>query len=123
MVRYIATRDISIDWKGYLWLAAAYAELNSVKAEIVKKSWDYLWSSVHAHLAGKDSLGIILPENLLFLAGDWKTYLTEAQADSGAEFEQYRRMGRPLGGESFIEKAGRFLQSDLKKAEFEGQWV
>ncbi len=67
------------------------------------------------HLAGKDSRGIILLEKLLSLAGDWKIYLIESQANSETEFEQHGRTGRPLGGESFIEKAGHFLQRDLKK--------
>jgi len=53
------------NWRGYLWQgrfssyhknkdyllkAAAYVELNPVKAKIVKKAWDYRWSSVHAHM-------------------------------------------------------------------------
>jgi len=90
-------------------------ELNPVKAGLVKKAWDYRWSSVHAHLAGEDSRGIILPEKLLSLAGDWRTYLQESQGSSGIEFEQHGRTGRPLGSERFIEKAGRLLQRDLKK--------
>ena len=101
--------------KGWLLKAAAYVELNPVKAGLVKKAWDYRWSSVHAHLAGKDSRGIILLEKLLSLAGDWRTYLQESQGSSGIEFEQHGRTGRPLGSERFIEKAGRFLQRDLKK--------
>ena len=128
--RYTRMINLRENWKGYLWQgrfasypmdnnwllkAAAYVELNPVKAGIVKKAWDYRWSSVHAHLAGQDSLGIILPEKLLSLAGDWKTYLKEAQANSGIEFEQHGRTGRPLGSEHFIEKAERLLQRDLKK--------
>ncbi len=128
--RYTRMINLRESWKGYLWQgrfasypmdkdwllkAAAYIELNPVKAGMVKKAWDYRWSSVHAHLAGKDSQGIVLPEKLLSLAGDWKTYLKEAQANSEIEFEQHGRTGRPLGSERFIEKAERLLQRDLKK--------
>ncbi len=128
--RYTRMINLRENWKGYLWQgrfasypmdrgwllkAAAYVELNPVKAGLVKNAWDYRWSSVHAHLAGKDSQGIVLPEKLLSLADDWKTYLQEAQASSGSEFEQHGRTGRPLGSERFIEKAGRLLQRDLKK--------
>ena len=128
--RYTQMINLRENWTGYLWQgrfssypmdkgwllkAAAYVELNPVKAGIVKKAWDYRWSSVHAHLAGKDSRGVILPEKLLSLAGDWKTYLQESQGSSGIEFEQHGRTGRPLGSERFIEKAGRLLQRDLKK--------
>jgi len=87
--------------KGWLLKAAAYVELNPVKAGLVKKAWDYRWSSVHAHLAGEDCRGIILSEKIFFLAGDWKTYLQESQGSSGIEFEQDGRTGRPLGSERF----------------------
>jgi len=111
--------------KNWLLKAAAYIELNPVKAGIVKKAWDYRWSSVHAHLAGQDSQGIILPEKLLSLTGDWKDYLKESQASSGIEFEQHGRTGRPLGSERFIEKAEHLLQRNLKKnkARPQGGWA
>ena len=74
-------------WKGYLWQgrfasnpkdkswflkAAAYVALNPVKAGMVKNAWDYRWSSVHAHLAGKDTKGIVQAEKMVGLTGDWK---------------------------------------------------
>ena len=65
-----------------IWLlkAAAYVELNPVKAGMVKHAWDYRWSSVHAHLSGYDVDGLMKPEKLLSLTGDWRTYLNESQA-------------------------------------------
>jgi putative transposase len=128
--RYTRMINLRENWKGYLWQgrfasypmdknwllkAAAYVELNPVKAGMVKNAWDYRWSSVHAHLAGVDTQGIIQPEKLLTLAGDWETYLQEAQVEPDNEFEKHERTGRPLGKESFIEKAERLLQRDLKK--------
>ena len=92
--------------KVWLLKAAVYVELNPVKSGMVKKAWDYRWSSVHAHLVGEDSRGIILPEKLLSLASDWKTYPQESQGNSGIEFEQHGRPGKPLGSEHFIEKSG-----------------
>jgi hypothetical protein len=58
--------------------AAANVELNPVKADIVKQASKYRWSSVHAHLSGVDPDGIIQPEKLLSLTGDWKAYLKSA---------------------------------------------
>lgn len=95
--------------------AAAYVELNPVKAGMVKNAWDYCWSGVHAHLLGNDPDGIIRPEKLLSLTGDWKAYLKVAQAYQDKEFEQHERTGRPLGDETFIEKAERLLNRGLKK--------
>ena len=36
--------------ESYLIAAAAYVELNPVKAKMVSEAWDYRWSSVHAHI-------------------------------------------------------------------------
>ncbi|MCZ6803810.1 MAG: transposase [Proteobacteria bacterium] len=128
--RYTQKINLRKRWTGYLWQgrfasypmdkrwllrAAAYVELNPVRAGMVKNAWDYRWSSVHAHLAGKDDNGIVQTEKLLSLAGDWKVYLEAAQGDAWKEIEQHARTGRPLGDERFIEKAERLLQRDLKK--------
>jgi len=117
-------------WRGYLWQgrfasfamdeqwllkAVAYVELNPVKAKMVDNAWDYQWSSVHAHLLGKDPLGIVDVDKLLTLIGDWKGYLLEAQRYNSIEFEEHERTGRPLGDEAFIEKAEQLLERDLKK--------
>ena len=128
--RYTRMINFREHWKGYLWQgrfasypmdkswllkAAAYVELNPVKAGMVKNAWDYRWSSVHAHLAGKDTKGIVQAEKLVALTGDWKTYLKSAQGRPEKEFERHESTGRPPGGESFIEKAERLLHRDLKK--------
>ena len=131
--RYTRMINLRENWKGYLWQgrfasypmdeswllkAVVYIELNPVKAGMVKNAWDYRWSSVHAHLAGRDSGGIIKTDKLLSLVGDWRAYLNDAQRDlsnQSSEFGAHERTGRPLGGVSFIEKAERLLHRELKK--------
>ena len=128
--RYTRMINFRENWKGYLWQgrfasypmneywllkAAAYVELNPVKAGMVENSWNYRWSSVHAHLAGEDVNGIIQPERLLSLVGDWREYLYEAQVQTDCMFARHERTGRPLGAESFVEKAEHLLQRTLKK--------
>lgn len=128
--RYTRVINFREGWRGYLWQgrfasypmdknwllkAAAYVELNPVKAGMTKKAWDYRWSSVHAHLSGIDKRGIIQPEKLLSLTGDWKDYLKQADRQHPDEFERHEKTGRPLGEERFIEKAERLLGRDLKK--------
>ncbi|TNF92097.1 MAG: transposase [Gammaproteobacteria bacterium] len=129
--RYTRMINFREGWKGYLWQgrfasypmdeqwllkAAAYIELNPVKAGMVKKAWEHRWSSVHAHLSGFDKQGIIQPEKLLSLTGDWKEYLQQASRHHHhSDFERHERTGRPLGEERFIEKAERLLGRNLKK--------
>ncbi len=49
------------------------------------------------------------------MTGGWKLYLQQAQSGSSDSFEQHERIGRPLGAVSFIEKAERLLNRELKK--------
>lgn len=117
-------------WTGYLWQgrfasfpmdeawllrAAAYVELNPVRADMVAQAWDYPWSSARAHLAGSDPLGVVNPEPLLALAGDWREYLASAVEQDVAELEKHQRTGRPLGDEQFVSQAETLLGRLLRK--------
>jgi putative transposase len=99
------------------WLlkAASYVELNPVKAGMVRHAWDYPWSSVHAHLLGKDDFGLVVTNKLLDIVGDWKSYLLEAQSNSVEAFENHERTERPLGSERFLDMAESLLGRDLRK--------
>jgi putative transposase len=129
--RYTRMINFRENWRGYLWQgrfasypmdkswllkAVAYVELNPVKAGMVKSTWDYPWSSVHAHIAGEDAKGIIKTKHMLKLVGgEWKTYLKQAMQLTNNEFEVHEKTGRPLGTERFIEKAETLLNRELKK--------
>lgn len=128
--RYTRMINFRENWRGYLWQgrfasfpmdetyllkAAAYVELNPVKANMVSKPEDYRWSSVHAHLKGKDPLGIVNAQKLIDLCGDWKEYLQQAVADTEVDFKKHSSTGRPLGDDSFIERAEKLLNRDLRK--------
>ena len=117
-------------WSGYLWQgrfasfpmdesyllrAAAYVELNPVVAGMVKNPWDYPYSSVHAHLSGKDELDIINPDHLLDLVGDWKLYLSQSQGDKVTDLQKHTRTGRPLGAEGFVQMAEKIVSRVLSK--------
>ncbi len=128
--RYTRMINFRENWRGYLWQgrfasfpmekkyllkASAYVELNPVKANMVKKPEQYRWSSVHAHLKGKDPLGIVDAGKLLDLCGDWKHYLKQAIKESDEEFVRHSSTGRPLGGEAFLKRAEKRLQRVLRK--------
>lgn len=90
--------------ESYLLRAAAYVELNPVKAGMVKQPQDYLYSSVHAHLSGKDELDIIKPKLLLDMVDDWDTYLNLSRKDDAIEMQKHAKNGLPLGKKDFIQK-------------------
>ena len=125
--RYTRMINFRENWRGYLWQgrfasypmheswllrAVAYVELNPVKAGMVDKAWDYRWSSVHAHLAGRDEQGIVETRPLLSLIRDWRAYLAEMQGMEDEEIERHTRTGRPLGDDDFISQAQALLGRD-----------
>ena len=129
--RYTRLINFRENWRGYLWQgrfasypmdetwllrAVAYVELNPGEAGMVKHAWDYPWSSVHAHLSGRDERGIVAIEPLLSLMGEWQAYLDEMQPMTMPDFERHERTGRPLGDEGFVQLAERLLgREDLRK--------
>jgi len=118
------------NWRGYLWqgrfssfvmddsyllAATRYILFNPVKAGIVKKPWDYKWSSAKHHL-GLEKNPIITGSLLNTIVDDWKKFLT-ADLKDGEEklIKLHERTGRPLGCNSFIEKLEKILDMKLKK--------
>jgi putative transposase len=86
----------------HLRAALGYVALNPVRAGLVERARDWRWSSVHAHLTGRD-------DGLTTLAPVLERYprfegLIDGQPDEGA-FAALRRaesIGRPLGDEGFV---------------------
>ena len=115
-------------WRGYLWqgrfssfildekylyAAVRYVERNPIRAGIVKRADEYIFSSAMARIRGKK-------DDLLsdfYLMGDiknWEGYLSVN--DSEVDIKLMRRhgaTGRPLGSSEFMEKLARRLGVDL----------
>jgi putative transposase len=92
-----------------------YVEMNPVRAGLVKRAWDYRWSSAKAHIRGEgDELvkAMEIKEEL----GDWKGYLKMGKEEEEWErIRQHERTGRPMGDERFIERLEKRLNRDLRK--------
>ena len=95
----------------YLWAAVRYVERNPVRAGMVRKAENYLWSSAAAH-CGNALAGLLNPESVWskqFLAmKDWSAWLSEG--DEVEEMQVLRRnveKGLPCGSARFVEKLGR----------------
>lgn len=115
-------------WRGYLWqgrfssfpmdeshllLAARYIELNPVRAGLVEKAEDYLWSSTRSHLFLSDD-GLVNREALLLYVPDWREFLEEGVLEDDADLlEKHQRSGRPLGSRVFLERLERTLGRSL----------
>ena len=115
------TRKINLreGWRGYLWqgrfksypldepylfAAVRYVERNPVRAGVVEKSEDYIWSSARAHV--KREKDILLSDNFMLSSiKDWSSYLSEEDKESDKKLlRQHSCTGRPLGDNNFITK-------------------
>ena len=127
--RYTRRINFRKGWRGHLWqgrfasfvmdqphlLAAAhYVELNPVRARLVRKSRNWPWSSVTAHLRGLDD-SLVKVGPLLELVDKWGNLLEDEVPDAQAqEFRRHERTGRPLGDERFVRKLEKRLARDLR---------
>ena len=92
--------------------ALCYVELNPVRAGLVKRAWDYPWSSAPAHCAGKgDALVDLTAWRARMPGKEWRAMLKEIAGDPAAQ-EAVRRSthtGRPLGSDAFLSKLEHLL--------------
>jgi putative transposase len=128
--RYTRHVNAIKDWQGHLWqdrfasfamdeshllMAARYIERNPVRAGLVRTPAKYAWSSVHAHLAGKDD-GLVSVKPLLELVADWPAFLRAGDDDNDLQtLSRHERTGRPAGDGKFIARLEKRLQRVLKK--------
>lgn len=100
-----------VEEEKYLWAVSRYIEQNPVRAQMVKKAQEYSYSSARAHINGTadDVLG-----EALFSEKERKEYIQLlSEKMPSREMDKVRdqtRMGRPLGGESFVRTVERALK-------------
>lgn len=96
--------------EAHLMACVRYVSLNPVRARLVAKAEDWPWSSVRAHLAGRDDvLATVAP--VLLRQRDFASLL----APDGSDEEMFARIrsaegcGRPLANEDFVMGLERIL--------------
>jgi putative transposase len=104
--------------ESHLVLAARYIERNPVRVGLVKKPWQWAWSSalVHTDRLVHNSIGLGDFFGITGMSCDsWKNYIDSME---GANFLQAIRKqtltGRPLGAELFIEKLEKRFNRTLR---------
>jgi len=91
-----------MDWD-YCRNAIRYVERNPVRAGMVKRAEDYLWSSAAAHCGLRDDLLLSGECPLVAELVDWGEWLRspEDEAIQNA-IRRHTRTGRPLGPKEFL---------------------
>ena len=95
--------------KAHAHQAMAYVELNPVRAGLVRRPWDYAWSSARVHCGvGRDGSGLpgLLAWNEAMPAKEWKATLVSVgkSPDTLESLRLHTRTGRPLGSDRFLSK-------------------
>ena len=127
--RYTRRINFRERWCGYLWqgrfasfvmdepyllAAARYVELNPVRAGLVVRPADWPWSSVRAHLGGRDDQ-LVKVAPLLAMVGDWNAFLDGALSEEDLnQLRGHGRTGRPLGDETFLGRLEAIVGRILK---------
>jgi len=127
--RYTRFINFKQGWRGYLWegrfksyplsqkhlyAAIRYIENNPVRAQIVKKAWEYPWSSAQAHVFNHNDY--LLDETFIISEiKDWKLFLSEDNHLDQRFFEKHAESGRPLGDNRFIKDIEKLTNRVLIK--------
>lgn len=105
-------------WTGYLWQgrfasypmddgyfiqASRYVGLNPVRAGLVARAQDWPWSSVQAHLAGRDDALVRTAPLTRFVRQDMTGFFkTDVAEDALNKLRRASTTGRPLGGAEWL---------------------
>ena len=118
-------------WRGHLWqdrffscvldvphalAAVRYVERNPVRAGLVKRAWDWPWSSAAAHVTGRGD-ALILPDGpLVAEVSDWRRFLARDEDEPTIDaLRLHARTGRPLGSSRFVAALERRLDRRLAR--------
>jgi putative transposase len=85
--------------------AARYVAMNPVRARLVERAEDWPWSSVRAHLAGRDDRLVEVAPMLSRCGGRFADLIAE-EADEAlvAALRAAEAIGRPLGPSAFLDR-------------------
>jgi len=102
--------------ESYLIAASKYIERNPVRARIVRKPWEWKWSSASAHINKKESplrLGGLF--KIIDISYDsWREYIDSEEDEKTLDnIRKHTLTGRPLGAITFIEKLEKIFNRRL----------
>ena len=90
----------------YLLAGTRYAERNPVRAKLVRRAWNWRWSSAGFHVGRRKTDPLVEDRDLLGLVDDWEALLREDD-DEADTLRTKTRTGRPCGSKAFVRKAER----------------
>lgn len=92
----------------HLLAAVSYVSLNPVRAGLAEYAADWAWSSVRAHMAGKDD-GLVTVRPVLDRVSCFADLLLEGRDEAFAALRRAESTGRPVGTAEFVTGLERVL--------------
>jgi len=92
-----------MDWE-YCLNAMRYVEQNPVRAGIVARAEDYLWSSAAAHCGLREDPLITMACPVLKEIENWSNWLRNEDLNANDLIRRHTQTGRPLGREEFLRR-------------------
>lgn len=101
---------------GHFYRAIRYVERNPVRAKMVTRPWDYVWSSAQTHV-GEEKFAIIqlTSSDVIFDRENWKEYLSEEDDLLDKDIRCKTQKGLALGGEEFIIQLEKRVRRALRE--------
>ena len=91
------------------------AEMNPVRAALVKTPGKWSWYSASAHISGQDDEFVNFRALLDIVKEDWKSFLLKGiDTETIEAFRKHERTGRPIGDDGFIEKVEKITGRRVK---------
>lgn len=98
----------------YLYAAVRYVERNPVRAGLVEKPWDWIWSSACVHVEGKNTILSLGDISKFIEIKNWAEYLTESEDKELIRIiKKNTLLGRPCVDINFIDYFEKILQIKL----------
>ena len=99
--------------EGHLIAAARYVALNPVRARLVERAEDWRWSSVGAHLAGRDDSLVRVAPLIERCGGRFADLIeTAPSAEAVSVLRASETIGRPLGSPAFLDRLAAAIGRD-----------
>jgi len=127
--RYTRRVNFREGWRGHLWqerffscvldgrhalAAVRYVERNPVRARLVRRAWEWPWSSAAGHVNGRGD-GLACSNRLTEEVLNWRRFLMEADEEEVLDrLRRHGRTGRPLGEAGFVRRLERRLGRRLR---------
>ncbi len=99
----------------HLTVPVRYVENNPVRAGMVKRAWEYPWSSARFH-TGEQKVDVLVKDrNLLGLAADWREFLRGDDSGGEKDLRRATKTGRPLVDHKHLARIEKTTGRNLQK--------